>query len=313
MDKEFNLLTAIRTLLKWKKHILILTVAAGITSALFSVFVMDEWFYSSSTFYPNNMSLSDRGVLFGEIATYVEYFGGKADVNRVLTIANSAPVLDFVIDSFKLAEHYDVDKNKKYWRTIVRKKFEKKYEAIKTERDAVQISLYDTDPKLAADIVNTIVHHVDKINKQNANDAKKKQYVAIQMQIQKLQGDVTLYSDSIARVGERYSIKVSSGADGTVIIDGKDFKAVQLYKQIMSKQSNGTRELNNLNNILGQLEVANLGSESSLSILEAAVPADRREKPVRSLVVLVTVLITLFVALLGALLFEKIAEIRKQL
>ena len=313
MDKEFNLLAAVRTLLKWKKNILVLTVVSGLSAGLFSVFVMDEWFFSYSTFYPNNMSLSDRGVLFGEIATYIEYFGGKADVNRILTIANSNPVLDYVIDSFHIAEHYKIDKSKPFWRTMVRKKFEKKYEAIKTERDAIQISLYDTDPKLAADIINTIVHRVDEINKQHAKDAKSKQYEAIKLQTKKLQVDVTLYSDSLARVGERYNIKVSSGADGTVIIDGKDYKAVQLYKQIMSKQSNGTRELNNLNNIIGQIEVANLGNESSLYVLETAIPADRREKPVRSLVVLVTVMITLFIALISALLFEQITEIRKQL
>lgn len=58
----------------------------------------------------------------------------------------------------------------------------KNYEAIKTERDAIQISLYDTDPKLAADIINTIVHRVDEINKQHAKDAKSKQYEAIKLQ-----------------------------------------------------------------------------------------------------------------------------------
>ena len=63
MDKEFNLLTAIRIILKWKKQILILTVASGIIAALFSVFVMDEWFLSYSTFYPTNQSLSDRSAI----------------------------------------------------------------------------------------------------------------------------------------------------------------------------------------------------------------------------------------------------------
>ena len=312
MDKEFNLLAAVRIILKWKMQILILTVVSGIIAALFSVFVMDEWFLSYSTFYPTNQSLSDRSAIFGN-ETQVEYFGGKSDINRVLTIANSVPVIDFVIDSFKMAEHYDVSKDKKYWRTIVRKKFEKNYEAIKTEHDAVRVSLYDTDPKVAAAIVNTVVQRVDELNKLHVIDSKQKIYSAIIEQAAKLQADVNTYIDTLAALGEKYKIKVSSGADGTIIVDGSDYHAVQLYKSIMAKQTNATRELNNLTNIKGQLNVSLQNNETSLYVLETAFASDRREKPVRSLVVLITILLTGFVSLIGVLLIEQIRDIKAQL
>jgi len=312
MDKEFNLLVAIRIILKWKKQIMILIVASGIIAALFSVFVMDEWFLSYSTFYPTNQSLSDRSAIFGN-ETQVEYFGNKSDINRVLTIANSVPVIDFIIDSFKMAEHYQISKDKKYWRTIVRKKFEKKYEAIKTEHDAVQVSLYDTDPKVAAAIVNTVVRKVDELNKLHVTESKQKIYGAIIEQAAVLQADVNTYIDTLASLGEKYKIKVSSGADGTIIVEGNDYHAVQLYKAIMSKQNNTTRELNNLSNIKGQLNVSLQNSETSLYVLETAFASDRREKPVRSLVVLITVLITGFVSIIGVLLIEQIRDIKAQL
>jgi capsular polysaccharide biosynthesis protein len=314
MDNEFNLITAIRIILKWKKQIVITVAASGIIAALFSVFVMDEWFLSWATFYPTNQAQNDRAAIFNsEAAAQVEYFGNKADVNRVLTIANSNPVIDFVIDSFHLAQHYDIDVNKPYWKTKVRKKFEKKYEAIKTEHDAVQISLYDTDPKLAAAIVNTVVKKVDELNKEHVNDSKKKVANAIALQIVNLQQTVNSYIDTLALLGQQYKIKVSSGADGTVIVDGNDYHAVQLYKAFMSKQTNSSRELNNLINIKGQIDVSLKNNESSLFILEEAFPADRREKPVRSLVVLITMLITIFVSVIGVLLIEQIREIKAQL
>lgn len=312
MDKEFNLINAIRIILKWKVQLITLVVLSGVIAAVFSVFVMDEWFLSYSTFYPTNQALTDRNNIFGNEAS-ADYFGDKADVNRVLTIANSVPIIDFVIDSFKLAEHYDVSKEKTYWRTIVRKKFEKKYEAIKTERDAVQISLYDTDPKTAAAIVNTIVEKVDALNKQYVAESKTKIYTAVDDQIKKLQEDVAFYNDTLASLGELYKIKVSTGADGTVIIEGGNYKAVQVYKSIMSRQTNANRELNNMMNIHGQLEVSKTNNESSLYILEKAFASDRREKPVRSLVVLITMLVTAFVALVGVLLIEEIKEIKAQL
>jgi capsular polysaccharide biosynthesis protein len=313
MDKEFNLVAALRIILKWKNHILVLTLASGIIAALFSIFVMDEWYLSWSTLYPTNMSRSVRNEIFGESVTNVDYYGGKQEVNRVLTIANSNPVIDFVIDSFHLAEHYGVPRTKKFWRTIVRKKLEKKYTAIKTERDAVEISLYDTDPKFASDVVNEVVKKVDDLNKRYVESAKTKQYGALSKEILKVQSDVSVLSDSIAGIGEKYNIKVSVGTDGTMIIDGKDYKAVQLYKQVLSKQTNASRELNNLINIQGQLSVAGQNTESSLFVLEEAFPAERREKPVRSLVVLISVLITAFVSVIGVLLIEQIRDIKAQL
>lgn len=311
MDKEFNLITAIRTLLKWKKPLFILTLISGVFAGLFSVFVMDEWYLSWSTFYPTNQYLSARSAIFG--GDPIDYFGGKNDVNRVISIATSNPVIDFVIDSFHIAEHYKIDKSEKYWRTKVRKKFDKNFEVMKTEHDAIQISLYDTDPKLAANIVNTIVKRIDDMNNFLMSETKRKTFGSVDQLISNLQTSVAAYNDSLATLGKLYNIKVSVGADGTLIVDGKDYPAVQLYRTLFSEHANSTRELNNVMNIKGQLDVSMKKNEPSLFILEGAIPAERREKPVRSLVVLITMLITMFVSVVGVLCIEQIAEIKKQL
>ena len=46
MDKEFNLVSVIRIVLKWKMPIAVATFTSGIIAALFSVFVMDEFYLS---------------------------------------------------------------------------------------------------------------------------------------------------------------------------------------------------------------------------------------------------------------------------
>jgi capsular polysaccharide biosynthesis protein len=315
MDKEFNLIAAIRIMLKWKTPIAILVVVSGIAAALFSVFVMDEYFLSASTFYPSNQYVSDRSMIFNSQNTggQIEYFGGKGDVNRILTIANSEPVMDFIIDSFKLIDHYKIDRNSAYYRTKVRKKLDKNYEAIKTEHDAVEISIFDTDPKLAAAIVNTVVDRVDELNKSHINETKKNLFNLISSQILEQQQNVYKYVDTLSQLATQYKIKVSSGAPGTVIVEGNDVRAVQLYKSLLAKQENTEKELNNRINIKEQMEVAMKSNTSSLFIVEKATPADRREKPVRSVVVLLTMLFTFFVSLIGVLLIEQIKQIKAQL
>src|ERR1700733_1738903 len=130
MDKEFNLINVIRILLKWKMPIAVLTIAAALIAAFFSIFIMDEYFLSWSTFYPVNQYVYDRSMIFNSETTggQISYFGGKDDINRIITIANSEPVLNYIIDSFNLTAHYKIDTTKKYWRTKVMKEFDKNYE-----------------------------------------------------------------------------------------------------------------------------------------------------------------------------------------
>jgi len=314
MDKEFNLIEVVRTLLKWRIPLLIITIIAAVASAIFSVFIMDEYYLSWSTFYPTNQSVFDRSSMFNsESGVTIDYFGGKGDANRVLTIANSFPVIQHVIDSFHLAQHYEIDTTSKYWATKVRKKFEKNYEAIKTENEAIKISLFDTDPKLGAAIVNTIVNEVDQLNKLQVATTKKRQYDAIGGQIARYQQDLANFVDTLALLGEQYKIKVGSSADGTVIVEGNNYKAVQNYKAIMARQAGISKEMNNLVNIHGQMEVSLENKESSLFILEQAFPSDKREKPVRSVVVVITTFLTLFISIIAVLLIEQFKEIKRQL
>ena len=315
MDKEFNLITALRIVLKWQKPILILIVISGIAAGLFSVFVMDEYFLSWSTVYPTNQYANDRNVIFNSLSSsgQVEYFGSKGDVNRVLTIANSEPIVQYIIDSFKLVEHYKIDRGTAYWKTKVRKKFDKNYEAIKTEHDAVKISMFDTDPKLASAMVNAVVEKVDEENKSHVNETKQNLYNLISAQILEQQKNVSSLGDTLSVLGSEYKIKVSSGAPGTVIVDGNNARAVQLYKTLLAQQENAEKELNNRINIQQQMAVALKSNSSSLFIVERAEPADRREKPVRSLVVIITMLFTAFVSLIGVLLIEQIRDLKAQL
>jgi capsular polysaccharide biosynthesis protein len=315
MDKEFNLIAVLRILLKWKKPIAILVVVSGIVAALFSVFVMDEYFYSWSTIYPTNQYVNDRSMIFNseQAAGQVEYFGTKSDVNRVLTIANSEPVAQYIIDSFKLVSHYKIDTTKPYWRTKVKKKYDKNYEAIKTEHDAIQISIYDTDPNLAAAIVNAVVEKADDLNKSHIEETKKNLYGLIAYQIIEQQRDVNRYIDTLSLLAKEYKIKVASGGPGTEVVNGNDERAVEQYKVLLSKQENAEKELGNRINIKQQMEIALKSGTSSLFVVEKATAADRREKPVRSLVVLITMLATLFISLIGVLLIEQFGQIKAQL
>jgi len=302
---------AIRVLLRWKKQILIATVVATIFAAAYSWFFMDDYYKSYATLYPINLAYNDRAAIFN--LEQIDYYGTKEDVNRVLTITQSGPIEGYIIDKYKLAEHYKISKEKKAWRTKVQKEFESNYKSIKTEQGAIELSLLDTDPQLAVTIINDIIDKTDSIYRNSLMASKRQQLATFTKQLAERQRKIEEYGDTLAILGKQSNIVVKAGFDKTDIIEGADLHAVQIYKAIYAKQKNALIELNENSNIKEQIENSLENDSKSLAVIDVPVVADKKEKPVRSVICITVFLLTFVFSIFSALLFDQIQEIRKQL
>lgn len=311
MDKDHNVVGVVRVLLKWKFQIIGLTIAATLLTAIYAFVALDDYYKSSTTLYPINMAFNDRAAIFN--SEHIEYYGGKDDLNRVMTIAQSAPVAEFIIKKYNLPKHYKLDTIQKHWKTKVRKTFDDNYKVIKTEQNAIDISILDTDPVMAADIITDVTQLTDSIYRGIELAAKRQQLEIFKERIISQQVRVDHYQDTLAYLESKYNIKVKSASDRTDIIEGSDNKAVQLYKTLYVLQKNAINEYNYRVNIKEQIENTLMNDNKCLAIIEAPSVADKKEKPMRSVIIITVALISFVVAILGALLFEQIEDIRKQL
>ncbi|MFT7588541.1 MAG: hypothetical protein ACI959_000752, partial [Limisphaerales bacterium] len=152
---------------KWRRFIIGTTTVVAIASVLLSLFMMEDYFKSTVTFYPSNPTMTDRAVMFGESPgeNQIDYFGGNSDIDRILTLATTSGTIDYIINKYKLYSHYDYDTAAAMGRYKTRKKFEKNYNTRKTVLGAVEISIWDTDKQLAADMANHIALTVDDKNR----------------------------------------------------------------------------------------------------------------------------------------------------
>ncbi len=314
MNEQQNLISASKTIIRWWKHILGISILAAFVTGIVALFVLDEYFLSSSTFYPLNQSANDRSVLFNVSSSQlVYYYGDKYDVNRVLTIANSKPLVMDMIEKYGIVEHYKIDRNKPYWRTKVYKKFLKNYNAIKTEKDAIEISLLDTKPELAAKFVNEMVDVIDSINSKTIKESRARMVIALNKDLKESSerlNELSVEADSYVR---KHNLKVSFSQYGALIVDGDNFLARETVRQLFREIENQQRELLNKTNIREQLEVSINNTASSLSIVEKAESADRREKPQRTVMVVIAFFIALIFSIIGVLLLEQVNDFRKQL
>ena len=314
MNEQQNLISATKTIIRWWKHILGISVLAAFVTAVVALFVLDEYFLSTSTFYPLNQSVNDRSVLFNTSGSQlVYYYGDKYDVNRVLTIANSKPLVMEMIEKYGFVEHYKIDRNKPHWRTKVYKKFLKNYSAIKTEKDAIEISLLDTKPDLAAKFVNEMVDVIDSINSKTIKESRARMLIALEQDLSKSSAhlnSLNIVADSFVR---KNNLKVSFSQYGALIVEGDNFLARETVRQMYKEIENQQRELLNKTNIHEQIEVSINNTASSLSIVEKAESADRREKPQRTIMVVIGFFIALVFSIIGVLLLEQLSDFRKQL
>ena len=157
---DYSLISVVKTLHKWRKQIVYATAGIAVLSVIISL-VVPVYYESSTTFYAASEDLFKPKKVFGYGDSEVEYYGTTADIQRILTVASSYEVSDFLIDTFGLFEHYDVDPSRAKAKFIVREKFMSHYNVIRTKYDAIVLSFEDKDPEMAAVVANSAR---DKIN-----------------------------------------------------------------------------------------------------------------------------------------------------
>lgn len=161
MDKYFDTTPLLKAVFKWKWHIIAITLIASVCGAIFSgpTFITPEY-KSEAVVYPSGISeFSDE--------TYTE---------QMLQVMDSKEIMDSVIKTLNLMEHYKIDPNYKYARTALVGEYLDRVSISKTPYDAVKIKVLDRDPELAYQMVNEIIRLYDvKFNE--IHKAKKWEYV----------------------------------------------------------------------------------------------------------------------------------------
>ncbi len=147
MDNNFNNLSLVQLVLKWKWHILIITVAAAILGAIFSSSLFITPLYKSEAVaYPANISP----------------YSDESETEQMLQIINSQSIMDSIIEKYDLWSDYKIDKNYKFAKTYMLNEYRSKIKISKTPYEAVSITVMDKDPFVACDIAKDILNFYDQ-------------------------------------------------------------------------------------------------------------------------------------------------------
>jgi tyrosine-protein kinase Etk/Wzc len=204
-NQRDNLLGVLQTIWLWRKairNVCIVTFVGTIAIALF----LPNYFQSTTIFYPASPELSNPELLFGQTGQVTEYYGTDKDLDRLAEIANSNELVDYMVDKFDLYGHYDIDSNSNDGPYKVRKKFRKLYLAQKNKNDALEISVEDTDPKLAAVMANAARDRTDQDASKLTTNSQGRLMAALEDNINHKRADLIHMGDTLSTLQSYYGI-----------------------------------------------------------------------------------------------------------
>lgn len=167
-DEEINLLDLLIVLAKRKGLILGITFGAAIITAVVSLIMTPIYKAETKILPPQQGSSSMASQLVGQLGGLAGLAGGaiglKTSNDLYIALLKSRPILDNIIDKFKLMELY-----KAKYREDARKTLGSALKAQDDKKSGIiSIGVEDKDPKMAADIANTFVEELRDYNKKLA-------------------------------------------------------------------------------------------------------------------------------------------------
>lgn len=311
MKEIFDNSFVFQVIWKWKKHLIIVGVAAIFLSAIFSMpFFIKPKFKSVGRLYPTN------------IETYSE----ESESEQMLEILNSFDIKRRMVETFNLAERYEVMPDDPYYRTKILKKYEDHVDCKKTEYESVEIKVLDTDPQVASDMVDSIVAFYN----QKVYTVRAKRYTELAetyfrdyhlkaAEVDSLNKKMEVLRENYGLLSYEIQSEQTSMGYMTALADGAPKSSIDEIKKSMKNLSEKGGEFfmmeKEMQGLLVMRDTLRKRYDKALSystqkatfsaVVEEPFPADKKSYPVRWLIVLVSLLASEFVALVFVFFMEK--------
>ena len=222
-DLNSNLL---QIALKNKKTLIIVGFAAAVLSIVFSsaTFIKPK-FQSQAIVYPSNL---------GE-------YSEESPIEQMMQWFESRELKENVIKEHDLAKHYDInveeDKLGEYYLFL---EYDENVKISETKYESAQITVTDTDPEKAYNMVNSVVNNFNKVVREEHRKRAKEDLITVETQFNMVKKDLDSVSTELKKIRKDFNI-INYGVQSEEIMKGylRTFDGA-------SKTSSNTEEINRL-------------------------------------------------------------------
>lgn len=273
MNNDYSLISILKTLFRWKKHIIIATVLVAIASVIGSL-MMDNYYRSSAIVYAASPTLAKPDPIGGIEKNYYTYGTGE-DLDRLIAISNSGAIKNFIISKYNLAEYYDVDTSSLKGKAQLIEKFDKHYETTKTKLDALEIAVEDTDPVMARDMTRDARLEIESIAQNIIKESQLKTINALKESIKIKDKEINEKGAILTSLKNKYGI-YDSYSQAEAIASQKtkvdsDLAGKRAQLQVMKKLNVKIDSINKVRAIVAGLSQKKMRIDSTVSLFNEGV------------------------------------------
>ena len=318
---------------RWRKPLIIVTIAAALLSAVFSapMFITPK-FESTVIMFPTSTASISKSLLSKNSASKEDLlaFGEEEQAEQLIQILNSDEIRQKIIDRYDLMVHYEIDTTDRYKYTKLFKEYESNIKYKRTEFQSVRVDVLDSDPQLAADMANDIAALVDSVKNRMQKDRAFKAMKIAEAEYMEMKAYVKELEDSLNTMREMGVNDYESMSErfneyyAKAILEGNTRAAEKLAEQlkILSKYGGAyvsirdmlEHEKEQLSHLRAKYQEAKVDAEQTLPhkfIVNNAFPAEKKSYPIRWLIVLVSTVSTFIISLLAIIVYENISRAKK--
>ncbi|MEI6576860.1 MAG: hypothetical protein WCO63_11855 [Bacteroidota bacterium] len=323
---DFNSSNFLVFLNKWRKLLVFVGLASLILSWVFSssLFITPKY-QSMVIMFPTATNSVSKALLsntYGNKQDILE-FGDEEQAEQLLQILNSNIIRNKVIQGFRLMSHYDIDSNGNYKMTKLYREYDNNITFRRTEYMAVQISVLDKDPQMAADIANTIANLVDSTKNQMIHERAMEGYKIVEaeyldrtVKMKKLQDSMTVlrklgiqdYETQAEMLNRQLAIEIArNNKTGISALEAKLSVLAQYggaYVALRDALESEEKEMSLLRSKFAEAKVDARQSLPQKFIVNSAYKAEKKTYPIRWLILLISFFSSILLATLGIIAFE---------
>lgn len=250
-------------------------------------------------------------------------YGETEDAERLLQILNSHRIRNRIIEKYDLYTHYNIDPTEPGAKTDMALTYGSNVSANLTRFGSIRVQVLDTDPELGRDMANDMAFLVDSVansmRNERANEAYKLALGALAQTLEQIaQAEDSLatlhalgiydFETQVEGLTAQYGMAVASGRSAAANTLKKDLERLGTLANGYNNLSAYLEAAYEQQSLLKKrVELMRVDAETQLSssfIVDYASAADKKAKPVRWLIVVMTSVVAVGAAFLAMLAWD---------
>lgn len=331
-NSEFNKesIKLIAKIYTWRKKLIMITVLAAIFSFA-STFLISPQYKSTAIVFPSRTFSVSKLLIEQNQGAQEDYMdlGDEDDAEKLLQILNSSEIRTRIADKYDLWTNWDIEKNTVYSQYYLKLKWEDMVSFKRTNFVSIKIDVYDYVANRAAEIANSILAYADSVKfkmtkevAKQALDITEKEYKNTILRINELEDSLQSIKD-LGVLDNKSETEVYSKSMAKAIEKGNESAQKKLEEKLNVLKKYGIAydavyaDLKKyrlkypiIKNKYDEAMVNYNSPMPSKFIVDKATGNEKKAKPIRSLIVLISSVSAFLIALLYLSFVERLSLLK---